>query len=97
MVPYMLPAIVSGERSMSFTLSLDELIVLYFTMSPEYGDAADQGVRHGKVGLNPMLNAISTIFILATVAFVLIAEWIRRASVRPFQAHQPKQEERNRK
>ena len=78
-VPYMLPAIVSGTL-MSFTLSLDELIVTYFTMSPETATLPIKVFGMAKVGLNPMLNAISTIFILATVAFVLLAEWIRRAS-----------------
>jgi spermidine/putrescine transport system permease protein len=79
MVPYMLPAIVSGAL-MSFTLSLDELIVTYFTMSPGTATLPIKVFGMAKVGLNPMLNAVSTIFILATVAFVLIAEWIRRAS-----------------
>ena len=79
MVPYMLPSIVSGTL-MSFTLSLDELIVTYFTMSPETATLPIKVFGMAKVGLNPMLNAISTIFILATVAFVLIAEWSRRAS-----------------
>lgn len=79
MVPYMLPAIVSGTL-MSFTLSLDELIVTYFTMSPETATLPIKVFGMAKVGLNPMLNAISTIFILATVVFVLAAEWIRTMS-----------------
>ncbi len=34
MVPYLLPAIISGAL-MSFTLSMDELIVTYFTRGPK--------------------------------------------------------------
>ena len=49
-------------------------------MSPETATLPIKVFGMAKVGLNPMLNAISTIFILATVAFVLLAEWIRRAS-----------------
>ncbi len=79
MVPFMLPAIVSGTL-MSFTLSLDELIVTYFTMSPSTATLPIKVFGMAKVGLNPMLNAISTIFILATVMFVFLAEWIRRTS-----------------
>ena len=72
----LLPLPTSGN----VTLSLDELIVTYFTMSPETATLPIKVFGMAKVGLNPMLNAISTIFILATVAFVLLAEWIRRAS-----------------
>jgi spermidine/putrescine transport system permease protein len=34
------------------------------------------------VGLNPMLNALSALFILATVAFVLFTEHLRSLSRR---------------
>ena len=35
-----------------------------------------------KVGLNPMLNALSALFILSTVAFVLFSEHLRRLAAR---------------
>ncbi len=31
-----------------------------------------------KVGLNPMLNALSALFILATIAFVLFSDYIKK-------------------
>ena len=44
MVPYLAPAIISGAL-MSFTLSLDELIVTYFTASAGTRDAAARDLR----------------------------------------------------
>jgi spermidine/putrescine transport system permease protein len=77
MVPYLLPAIISGAL-MSFTLSMDELIVTYFTSS-----AASQTlpmVIFGRVkkGLDPSLNAISTLFIISTALLVVVAEWVKK-------------------
>ena len=76
-VPYLLPAIISGAL-MSFTLSLDELIVTYFTTGPQSATLPIRIFGMAKVGLDPRLNAISTIFILATAVLVISAEWLRR-------------------
>jgi len=72
-VPYLMPAIVAGAL-MSFTLSLDEYIVSVFVT-----DAASQTLPlkvygMAKVGLNPQLNAISAIFIIATIFLVLFSQ-----------------------
>lgn len=79
MIPYLLPAIVSGAL-MSFTLSLDELIVTYFTTSPASSTLPIKVFGMAKVGLNPMLNAISTLFILSTAVFVIFAEYVKKWS-----------------
>ena len=76
MVPFLLPAIVSGAL-MSFTLSMDELIVTYFVYSPDAQTFPIRIFGEVKKGLNPSLNAISTLFILATAVLVVTAEWIR--------------------
>ena len=34
--------------------------------------------RMAKVGLNPMLNAISTLFVFATIAFVVFSAYVRK-------------------
>ncbi len=77
MVPYLLPAIVSGAL-MSFTLSMDEVIVTYFTTGPESQTLPIKVFGLAKKGLDPSLNAISTVFILATVVFVVLAESVRK-------------------
>jgi spermidine/putrescine transport system permease protein len=77
LVPYLMPAIVSGAL-MSFTLSLDELIVTYFTASAGTRTLPLEIFGRVKKGLDPSLNAISTVFILVTVIAVFITEALRR-------------------
>lgn len=77
MVPYMMPAIVSGAL-MAFALSMDEVLVTYFVNGPESRTLPLQIYDNVKKGINPMLNAISAVFILATALLVVLAERIRR-------------------
>lgn len=79
MIPYLLPAIVSGAL-MSFTLSLDELIVTYFTRGPKSETLPIKVFGMAKVGLNPMLNTISTVFIVLTALLVILAESFNRTA-----------------
>jgi spermidine/putrescine transport system permease protein len=67
---------------MAFTLSLDELIVTFFTASPAAATLPLRVFGMAKVGLNPMLNALSAIFILTTIAFVLFSAHLRRLAAR---------------
>ena len=76
-VPYLMPAIVSGAL-MAFTLSLDELIVTYFTASAGTRTLPLEIFGRVKKGLDPTLNAISTVFILVTVMAVFLTEALRR-------------------
>lgn len=76
-VPCLQPAIVAGAL-MAFTLSLDELIVTFFTTSASSATLPIRVFGMAKVGLNPMLNALSAVFILATVAFVLFSDSLKK-------------------
>ena len=77
MVPYLLPAIVSGAL-MSFTLSMDEVIVTYFTRGPTSETLPIRVFGLAKVGLSPILNTVSAVFIAATALLVVIAESVKR-------------------
>jgi spermidine/putrescine transport system permease protein len=77
MVPYLLPAIISGAL-MAFTLSLDEYIVTLFTTGPESQTLTIKVFGMAKKGLDPSLNAISTVFVLATAILVVLAEAARK-------------------
>ena len=80
-VPCLRPAILSGAL-MAFTLSLDELIVTFFTASPDSATLPLKIFGLARIGLNPMLNALSAVFIVTTIAFVLFSEYLRRLSLR---------------
>jgi spermidine/putrescine transport system permease protein len=77
MVPYLLPAIVSGAL-MSFTLSMDEVIVTYFVKSPASETLPIKVFGLAKKGLDPSLNAISAVFVLATAVLVVVSEAARK-------------------
>src|SRR6185295_17175724 len=79
LVPYLMPAIVSGAL-MSFSLSLDELIVTYFTASAGSRTLPLEIFGRVKKGLDPTLNAISTVFIASTVVLVIATEILKRRS-----------------
>ncbi|HEY5792220.1 MAG TPA: ABC transporter permease [Chthoniobacterales bacterium] len=76
-VPYLMPAIISGAL-MSFTLSFDEYIVTVFTMSAQAQTFPVTVYGMVKRGLDPSLNALSTLFILATVILVLFTETLKK-------------------
>lgn len=76
-VPSLRPAIVAGAL-LAFTLSMDEVIVTYFTASPASATLPLRIFGMAKVGLNPMLNALSALFIVATVTIVLVAERLKK-------------------
>lgn len=78
-LPTLRPAICAGAL-MAFTLSMDEVIVTYFTASPGSATLPLRVFGMAKVGLNPMLNALSAIFIVATVAIVLFSQHLKKLS-----------------
>jgi spermidine/putrescine transport system permease protein len=75
-LPYLWPAVVSGAL-MSFTLSMDELIVSSFTHGPESVTLPIVIFGMARVGLNPMLNAVSAVFIVGTAVVMGVGEYLR--------------------
>jgi spermidine/putrescine transport system permease protein len=76
-VPYLMPAIVTGAL-MSFTLSLDEYIVSVFTTGAQSQTLPLKVYGMAKVGLNPQLNALSALFIAATIVVAIISHTLAR-------------------
>jgi spermidine/putrescine transport system permease protein len=75
-IPYLMPAIVSGAL-MAFTLSMDELIVTYFVSGPTSATLPIKVFGMARVGLSPILNAVSTVFVAATTLLVVGGMWIQ--------------------
>lgn len=76
-LPALRPAIVAGAL-MAFTLSWDELIVTFFTTSAASATLPIRVFGMAKVGLNPMLNALSTLIVVATTAAVIFSAYVRK-------------------
>lgn len=75
-VPYLMPAIISGGL-MAFTLSMDELIVTYFISGPTSETLPIKVFGMARVGLSPILNAVSAVFVAATTLLVVGGSWIQ--------------------
>ena len=78
-LPALRPAILAGGL-MAFLLSWDELIVTYFTASAASATLPLKVFGLAKVGLNPVLNALSALFLLVTLAGVAFSTYLRRAA-----------------
>ena len=76
-LPLIMPGVIAGAL-MAFTLSMDEVIVTYFVAGPESKTLQLEIYDHVKRGINPMLNAVSAVFIVATAVLVVLAERIRK-------------------
>lgn len=76
-LPSLRPALIAGGL-MAFTLSLDELIVTFFTASARSATLPLKIYGLAKVGLNPMLNALSTLLVVVTVAAVVFSSQVRQ-------------------
>lgn len=80
-VPYLLPAIIAGAL-MAFTLSIDEFVVTYFTYDAASITLPVKIYGMIKPGLDPSVNALSTLLIVATLLLVIAAETVRRVASR---------------
>ena len=69
-VPEILPGIVSGAI-LSFTLSLDDFVISFFTTS-EVQNLSTMIYSMAKRGINPTINALSTLMFAAVMVLLLI-------------------------
>ncbi|MCP3689750.1 MAG: ABC transporter permease subunit [Gammaproteobacteria bacterium] len=74
-LPLLAPGMVAGWL-LSFTLSLDDLIIASFVSGPGAVTLPMLIYSRVKVGLRPDINALATIIILVVATGVLLAAWI---------------------
>ncbi len=76
-LPIIMPAVISGWL-LSFTLSLDDLVIASFTTGPGATTLPMKIYSSVRLGVTPEINAVSTILIGLVAAGVLIAGLINR-------------------
>jgi len=76
-LPIIAPAIVSGWL-LSFTLSLDDLVIASFTTGPGATTLPMKIYSQVRLGITPEINAVSTILVGLVAAGVLVASLITR-------------------
>lgn len=76
-LPLALPAVASGWL-LSFTLSLDDVIVSAFVTGPGYEILPLKVYSMVRVGVSPEVNAISTILLVVSLTLVIISQLLLR-------------------
>ncbi len=76
-LPLTLPAIISGWL-LSFTISLDDVIVSSFVTSPNYEVLPLKIFSLVKTGVTPEVNALATIMIIFSLALVVLSQVVLR-------------------
>ena len=76
-LPLALPAVAAGWL-LSFTLSLDDVIVSAFVTGPGYEILPLKVYSMVRVGVSPEVNAISTILLVVSLALVVISQLLLR-------------------
>jgi putrescine transport system permease protein len=71
-LPVIFPAVAAGWL-LAFTLSLDDLVIANFTAGPGNTTLPMRIYSQVRLGVTPEVNAISTVFITAITAVVLLA------------------------
>jgi spermidine/putrescine transport system permease protein len=73
-VPLLLPAIVAGWL-LSFTLSLDDVIISYFVSGPKYEILPLKIFSMVRIGVKPEVNALCTIMLFLTLLIAVVYQW----------------------
>jgi len=76
-VPMALPAILSGWL-LSFTLSLDDVVVSTFVTGPGYEILPIKVYAMVRVGVAPEINALATLLLVVSLSFVILSQIISR-------------------
>src|SRR5438045_9566149 len=79
-VPYLLPAIISGAP-MSFTLSMDELVVTWFTYDFNSKTLPVRVFELARKGPKTDLNVVSAICVFGPIVRVVLLELVRRRTL----------------
>ncbi len=81
-LPIIAPAVISGWL-LSFSLSLDDLVIASFTSGPSATTLPMKIFSQVRLGVNPEINALSTILIaLVTVGVITASLLTKRAALR---------------
>ena len=76
-LPLIMPGIVSGAL-LSFTLSLDDFVITFFTTGPGTTTLPIQVYGMIKTGVTPEINALSALMLVASVVLVITSLWLQR-------------------
>ncbi|PWV64526.1 spermidine/putrescine ABC transporter permease PotC [Plasticicumulans acidivorans] len=73
-LPLLMPAVVAGWL-LSFTLSMDDVIISFFVTGPDYEVLPLKVYSMVRLGVKPEINALSTVMFALTLVLVLLAQF----------------------
>ncbi|MBH3284574.1 spermidine/putrescine ABC transporter permease PotC [Serratia marcescens] len=76
-LPLAMPAVAAGWL-LSFTLSMDDVVVSSFVTGPSYEILPLKIYSMVKVGVSPEVNALATILLLLSLVLVIASQWVMR-------------------
>ncbi|EHD21741.1 MULTISPECIES: spermidine/putrescine ABC transporter permease PotC [Brenneria] len=76
-LPLAMPAVAAGWL-LSFTLSMDDVVVSSFVTGPAYEILPLKIYSMVKVGVSPEVNALATILLMLSLLLVLGSQWVLR-------------------
>ncbi len=76
-LPLLLPAVSAGWL-LSFTLSMDDVMVSFFVTGPTFEILPLKIYSMVRLGVTPEINALCTLMLVITLTMVLIAQWLLR-------------------
>ena len=77
LLPMTAPALVSGWL-LSFTLSLDDVIISSFVSGPGYEILPIRVFSMVKVGISPEVNVLATLLLVLSLTLVLLSQWFSK-------------------
>ncbi|MBR1376199.1 MAG: ABC transporter permease [Bacilli bacterium] len=79
-LPQMMPGVISGAI-LAFTLSLDDVVISYFTSGPGSNTLPLKIYSMIKTGISPDVNALSTLMLLATMIILTTSAIIQSRKI----------------
>lgn len=74
-IPLLAPAIIAGWL-LSFTLSIDDVVISYFVSGPNYEILPLKIYSMVRVGIKPEVNALATMLLFVTLIIVIITQFL---------------------
>ena len=79
-LPEIMPGVISGA-TLAFTLSLDDVVISYFTAGPGSNTLPLQIYSMIKTGISPDVNALTTLMLLATMTVLITSTIVQSRKI----------------
>ena len=79
-LPLIMPGVISGA-TLAFTLSLDDVVISYFTAGPGSNTLPLKIYSMIKTGITPDVNALSSIMLLATIVILTLSAFSQSRNI----------------